>query len=155
MKNMNQWEHDDRRESPRLRLRLRLAVVYPQREGRTALPIYHGASHDIGMSGLSMLAEDNIFHEGEVKILLALPPAHSWASQKIITATVEMTYAIRSSKLNAYKIGMTFREFKEDGKALLQAALGRAPTKDAAPGTQDADPVSRMTQPIDSQPLGC
>ena len=45
------------------------------------------------------------------------------ASPKIITTLAEMTYAIRSSKLNAFRIGMAFLEFKSDGKELLRAAL--------------------------------
>lgn len=122
----DEWERADRRGSPRARLRLRLAVVYPQLAGQPARPIYHGTTHDICMSGMSMVAEDNAFCEGRVSVILALPPAHSWAAQKVIKATVEMTYAIHSSKLNGYKIGMTFVEFVDDGKELLQAALQRA-----------------------------
>ncbi|MBE0626148.1 MAG: PilZ domain-containing protein [Burkholderiales bacterium] len=120
---MDSWENADRREASRARLQLRLALIYPQREGRPSQPIYHAKTHDICLSGLSMVVDDNVYQEGEVTILLALPPVHSWASQKIITATAVMTYAIHSSKLGAFKIGMTFLEFKEDGKRLLQEAL--------------------------------
>ncbi|MBE0614462.1 MAG: hypothetical protein IH604_12405 [Burkholderiales bacterium] len=120
---ISQWERAERRENPRTHLHLRLALVYPQRAGVPVRPIYHGSTHDICMSGLSMLADENVFYEGEVSVLLALPPAHTWASQKIITATALMSYAIHSSKLNAYKIGLTFQDFKEDGKSLLLAAL--------------------------------
>jgi len=121
----HEWERADRRGNPRARLRLRLAVVYPQIEGQAARPIYHGSTHDICMSGMSMVAEDNAFHDGRVSVFLALPPSHSWAAQKVIKATVEMTYAIHSSKLNGYKIGMSFVEFQDDGKELLRAALER------------------------------
>ena len=126
---ISQWDRAERRENPRARLHLRLALVYPQRDGVPVRPIYHGSTHDICMSGLSMLADENVFHEGEVSVLLALPPVHTWASQKIITATASMSYAIHSSKLNAYKIGMTFQGFKEDGRALLLAALRGALNK--------------------------
>lgn len=150
----SQWESADRRLSPRATLQLRLAVVYPQREGRPYRPIYHGTTHDLGMSGLSLVVEENAFHEGTVTVLLALPPAHGWAAQKIITATAEMTYAIHSSKLNAYKIGMTFVEFKADGKELLQAALSQGlqrpgDTDGGYPGTR-----SGVNRTGDSQPLG-
>ncbi len=111
--------------SPRLRLQLRLAIVYPEHEGRPVLPVYHAKTHDVCMSGLSLVADDNVFYEGEVTLVLALPPEHVWAAQKSITATARMTYAIRSSKLNGFKIGMTFLEFKADAKELLQAAILR------------------------------
>jgi len=81
-----------------------------------------------------MVVEDNVFQESEVIVLLALPPIHSWASQRTITVTALMTYAIHSSKLGAFKIGMTFLEFKGDGKALLQEALLREMSKAHASG---------------------
>ncbi len=150
---ISQWENADRRAGPRAGLRLRLAVVYPQHESRPYRPIYHATSHDIGMSGLSMQVDDNAFYDGEVTVILALPPEHSWAAQKIVTVRARMTYAIRSSKLGAYKIGMTFLEFKADGKELLQAALRRRllETSEFAPLPPKAAPAN--TEPSDSQPM--
>lgn len=121
----SQWKHADRREAPRKRLQLRMAIVYPEREGRPVQPIYHATTHDVCMSGLSLIIDDNVFYEGEVTIVLALPPEHSWTAQKSITATARMTYAVHSSKLNGFKIGMTFLQFKGDAKELLQAAILR------------------------------
>lgn len=151
---ISQWNNADRRVRPRVVLHLRLAVVYPQRDGGPARPIYHGSSDDVCMSGLSMVAEDNVFHEGKVTVLLALPPVHSWAAQKIITATARMTYVIHSSKLNGFKIGMTFLEFRPDGKELLQVALRRGLKSDGDAGTQDSRARSRTAWPGDSQPRG-
>jgi hypothetical protein len=107
------------------------------------------------MSGLSLVADDNVFHEGEVTLLLALPPVHSWASQKIITATAEMTYAIRSSKFNGFKIGLTFREFKADARELLEASLRNALKKVGHVDRHNAGVRSGANRPRDSQPLGC
>ena len=136
---LSQWENEDRRGAARARLQLRLAVVYPQREGRPYRPIYHATTYDLGMSGLSMVVEDNAFHEGEVTVLLALPPAHSWAAQKVITVTGAMTYAIHSSKLNAYKIGVRFLDFKADGRELLQTALEQRSQAGEEPAAASAD----------------
>ncbi len=151
---MSQWENADRRASPRAGLQFRLAIVYPQRAGDSYRPIYHGTTHDLCMSGLSMVVEDNAFHEGIVTVLLALPPVHGWASQKVITATAEMTYAIHSSKLNAYKMGMTFVEFKADGKELLQAALQHGAKQGDDHGAQYLGTRSGAGRTGDSQPLG-
>lgn len=134
---MKQKEDADRRDCLRVRLHLRLAVVYPERDGRPVQPIYHANTHDICMSGLSMVVDDNVFHDGEVTVLLTLPPVHSWAAQKIITATASMTYAIHSSKLNAFKIGMKLLAFKDEGRELLQAALLRASEDGSDAGAQD------------------
>ncbi len=59
------------------------------------------------------------------------------APPKIITTLAEMTYAIHSSKLNAFKIGMAFLEFKSNGKELLLAALLHELEKDRAAETED------------------
>ena len=144
------WQNADRRRGARARLRLRLSIVYPQCEGRATRPIYHGTTDDLGMSGLSTVAEDNVLHEGEVTVFLALPPVHGWAPQRIVEATAVMTYAIHSSKLRGFKIGMKFLEFKLDGRELLEAALRRAQVEADGGGTlpgpgrgEDSRPSSR------------
>ena len=123
---ISRWSSAERRAGPRGRLQLRLAMIYPQRTGHPDRPMFHGKTCDIGMSGLSIVVDYNIFQEGEVAVVLALPPAHAGAPRKVVTATAEMTYAIFSSKLDAYKIGLAFRMFRGDGKRLLEAALQQA-----------------------------
>jgi hypothetical protein len=108
--------------------------------------MFHGKTRDIGMSGLSIISDYNIFQEGEVMVVLALPPAHPGAPRKVVTSTAEMTYAISSDKLGAFKIGLTFRKFRGNGKALLETALRRALQDEAVAGTRVPD-WARSTQP--------
>jgi len=150
---MSQWDKADRREGPRVRLQLSLAVIYPQREGRPVRPMFHGRTYDIGMSGLSMVVDYNVFQEGEVTVVLALPLAHAEASRRVVTSTAEMSYAIHSSKLDAYKIGLTFRAFRGNGKELLETALRHASKKEAGAGMQDAGLSPKVILSVDSQPL--
>jgi len=154
MPEADQWEHEDRREGPRVRLQVRLVLIYPQRDGRPARPMFHGKTHDIGLSGLSMIVDYNVFQEGEVTVVLALPLAHVGDSRKVVTSTAEMSYAIHSSKLDAYKIGLTFREFRGDGKALLEAALRQALKENADAVLLDSRTRSDAIPPLDSQTLG-
>jgi hypothetical protein len=93
-----------------------------------------------------MVVDHNIFDDGVVTVLLALPPVQTGAPPKIITTLAAMTYAIHSSKLDAFKIGITFLEFKGDGKELLLAALLHeleqvrvAETESSWPGLEDAE----------------
>jgi hypothetical protein len=150
----SQWQNEERREDPRTRLRLRLAVVYPERAGHPVRPIYHANTHDICMSGLSVIVDDNIYFDGEITVQLALPPVHSWASQKTITATAAMTYAIHSSKLGAFKIGMRFLEFKGEGNALLQAALLQERSRTDDGGSRHRSIRSRTGRSGDSRRRG-
>ncbi|MGP1675699.1 MAG: PilZ domain-containing protein [Burkholderiales bacterium] len=133
----SQWDHAERRQALRVRLQLRLAIVYPEHQGRPVRPTYHANTHDLSMTGLSIVIDDNVFHEDVVTVILTLPPEHGWASQKTITATARMTYAIYSSKLNGFKIGMAFLEFKESAKELLQAAILRESGKADLPGIEN------------------
>lgn len=133
------WKDVERRENPRSRVQLKLAVLYPQIEGRPPRPMFNGKTHDISVSGLSLVVDYNIFQEGEVTVVLALPPAQAGTSPKVVTSTAEMSYAIHSSKLDAFKIGLTFHAFRGDGKALLEAALRQASGEEGVEGVQDPD----------------
>ena len=75
------------------------------------------------MHGLSVLVEHNIFHEGEVTVLLALPPVHPGIPQKIIEATAKMMYTVLSAEHDAFRIGLVFRHFKRNGRQLLDTAI--------------------------------
>jgi len=150
----SQWNKADRRESARVGLELRLALVYPQREGRPARPMFHGKTHDIGLSGLSMVVDYNIFQEGEVAVVLALPPTHAGASRRAVTCAAEMSYAIHSSKLDAYKIGLRFREFRGNGRELLDAVLRQTRKQERRVGAHAASTRSRGSRAGDSQPRG-
>jgi hypothetical protein len=148
---LSEWEEADRREGPRVRLKLRLVIIYPQQGDRPARPMFHGKTHDIGLSGLSMLVDYNVFQEGEVTVVLAMPPGSAGAARKVVTSTAEMTYAIHSSKLDAFKIGLTFREFRGDGKERLEAALRQALKAKSADGAKEAGSDAELIQPGESQ----
>jgi hypothetical protein len=149
----SQLKYADRRKSRRVSLQLRLAMVYPKHEGRPARPMFHGKTHDIGMSGLSLVVDYNVLDEGEVTVVLALPLAYAGAPRKVVTSTAEMTYAIHSSKLAAFKIGLVFREFRGNGKQLLEAALRHALIEEGDAGMQDTGIGTGANLPIDNQPL--
>ena len=144
-------KYAERREDPRSHLQLKLAVLYPQIEGRPPRPMFHGKTHDISVSGLSLVVGYNVFQEGEVTVVMALPPARDGAAPKVVTATAEMSYAIHSSKLDAFKIGFTFHRFRGDGKALLEAALRQASTGKSVEGVQDPDAASDLNPFDDSE----
>ena len=113
----------EQRQARRFPLHLRVAVVYHQHEDVATRPRYHGRTSDISMKGLSVLVEHNIFCEGEVTVLLALPPVHPGIPQKIIEATAKMVYTVLSAEYDAFRIGLVFRKFKHNGRQLLDAAI--------------------------------
>lgn len=113
----------ERREAPRLPLQLKVAIVYHEHEDAATRPTFHGRTNDISMEGLSVLVGDNVFNDGEVTVLLAIPREHVDGSQKIVEATAKMVYTVFSSDHDTFRIGLNFLEFKKAGKRLLQAFL--------------------------------
>jgi len=117
MKNLaNELRHVDRRDERRVPLRLNVAVVYHQHADAATRPTYHGVTKDISMLGISLVVNFNIFNDGEVTLLLAIPPAHMGGTQTVYSAEHE-----------AFRIGLSFKAFKRNGKALLEAELARHP----------------------------
>jgi hypothetical protein len=98
-------------------------MIYPEHAGRPVRPMFQGKTSDISTSGLSLVVDYDIFQEGEVVIVLALPPAYPGAPQKVVTSTAEMTYAIFSPRIDAFRFGLVFRKFRGTGQALLEMAL--------------------------------
>ena len=113
----------EKRRSSRYPLQLRVAVVYHQHQDAATRPTYHGRTCDISLQGLSILVEQNVFHEGEVTVLIALPPVHPGIPQKIIEATAKMLYTVLSAEHDTFRIGLVFRHFKRNGRHLLRAAI--------------------------------
>ena len=112
------------RDDRRMPMQLKTALVYHQHGDAASRPTFHGTSHDISMSGLTLIVEQNIFTEDEVTVLIALPPAHVGIEKKVIEATARMVYTVYTSEYQAFRVGLTFREFKRDGEQRLKVAIG-------------------------------
>lgn len=115
----------DRRDEQRLPIKLKVAIVYHQHKDEATRPTFHGVTNDISMLGLSVLVDYNIFNEGEVTVLLAVPPEHPGGTQKIIEATAKMVYTVYSAESNSFRVGMLFRSFKRNGMDLLSSVRER------------------------------
>lgn len=113
----------ERRAEGRLPLQLKVAIVYHEHEDEATRPTFHGRTNDISVHGLSVLVGENIFNDGHVTVLLAIPPDHVGAPQKIIEATAKMAYTVFSSEHNTFRIGLSFANFKRDGKHLLNTFI--------------------------------
>jgi|JI9StandDraft_2_1071091.scaffolds.fasta_scaffold119362_2 hypothetical protein len=96
----------------------RIAIVY---EGGAGKKTFHGRVNEISMGGLSIHCDHNVFHEGKVILLLALPPLNAGAREKILEITCRMNYTILSKQL--FRIGLEFVQFREGEKRLLEERL--------------------------------
>lgn len=122
----------DRRVGVRAPLHLKVAIVYPRNPNGTPHPTYHGRTNDVSISGVSVLVEYNVFTDEEVTVLLAVPPTHPGLPEKIIEVRARMVYTVFSSEHDTFRIGLTFRGFKRNGRTVLKSLLDRChfPTMD-------------------------
>lgn len=114
---------EDLRGERRAPLHLRTALVYHQHPDAASRPTFHGISHDVSMSGLSLIVDYNIFTEDEVTVLIALPPKEADGAKKIVEVTARMIYTVYTSQYMAFRVSLGFLEFHRDGQARLLEAV--------------------------------
>jgi len=108
------------RASPRYMVRWKMALVFDGAEGK---PIFHGWTFDLSMSGTAMLADNNVYTEAPVTVLLAPPPLIKDGSSKIIEIQARQVYSVYSGALSCFRLGLNFTKFKGDGMETLKEML--------------------------------
>ncbi|MBC3875896.1 PilZ domain-containing protein [Undibacterium flavidum] len=108
----------EHRRHKRYLVKWRIAIVY---EGGNGKKTFHGRVNEISMGGLSIHCDHNVFHDGKVILLLALPPLFAGGREKILEITCRMNYTILSKTL--FRIGLEFVEFRSGDKKLLEERL--------------------------------
>lgn len=114
---------EDMRGERRVPLHLHTALVYHQHPDVKSRPTFHGISHDLSMSGLSLIVDYNIHTEDDVTVLIALPPREVDGDKKIVEATARMIYTVYTGQYQAWRVSLAFLEFKRDGEARLREAV--------------------------------
>jgi hypothetical protein len=110
----------EKRESPRYPMRWKVSIVYDHVEDH---PTFHGVTHELSVSGLSLLTDHNIFTDETITVLLAIPPKHQGARNKVIEARARMAYTVHSAGHDQFRIGLEFKQFKDGARAILETSL--------------------------------
>ena len=87
--------------------------------------IYHGRTHNVSISGVSILTDHNIFFTTEVVILLAIPPMHQGQKETILEIQCSPTHTVLDADYGQFRLGMKFTHFKEGGKRILSDVLSK------------------------------
>lgn len=119
-----QQAHEKRTER-RISLKLKVAIIYHLHPDEATRPTFHGLTHDISASGLSVVVDQNIVNHDEVTVLIALPPEHTGGLPRIIETTAKIVYTVYSSKHDAFRVGLNIKRFKEDGRQLIRDVISR------------------------------
>ena len=105
-------------------LHWRVAIV---NKGREQNDIYHGRTHDISLSGVSILLDRNISFTSEVIVLLAVPPVIVGQKETILEVQCSTMYTLLDSEHDQFRLGMKFIQFKGEGKIILTDIISKRP----------------------------
>ena len=119
LENVTKDEFVDR--SPRYVAHWKIAVVNVDCSGQKE--IYHGRTYEVSLTGASILSDHNIFFEGHIIILLALPWYKGKQKEKIIEIKGRMVYTIFSSEGYQFRTGLQFLSCKEGEAHYIEKAL--------------------------------
>lgn len=97
----------------------RIAIVFKGSHSQT----FYGLTHDIGLAGICMHSDHNLYSKEPVTILLAIPPLHRNDRKKVIEAEARIVYTILSSGQKGFRIGIEFLRFKPKDEAILRKHL--------------------------------
>jgi hypothetical protein len=97
----------------------RVAIVFQGGGSHT----FYGVTHDVGLGGLCMHTDHNLYSRQTVSVLLALPPAHPRERKKMIEAEGRIVYTILSSGQKGFRIGIQLVRFKNRDENLFRNYL--------------------------------
>ena len=120
--NEPECEGRDRRKHYRHPVHWRVAIVNKNSVNKD---IYHGRTHNVSISGVSILTDHNIFFTTEVVILLAIPPMHQGQKETILEIQCSPTHTVLDADYGQFRLGMKFTHFKEGGKRILSDVLSK------------------------------
>ncbi len=106
---------EEKRREIRYPTRLKAVVVNEHSSGKN---LYHGIVHDISTSGLSIVYDHNVHFSHLVIVLFSLP-----VTRRIIEVECRYVYTVHSSKHLNFRSGLTFTNFKRDGRRALMSWL--------------------------------
>lgn len=97
-----------------------VAIVFDSTESQDT---YHGVTHEVSMSGCSILTEHNIFSDHTVSILVSVPADHPGAGRKVIEVKARMVYTVLSAGHQKFRCGIHFLNFKGNGRTTLDHVI--------------------------------
>lgn len=86
---------------------------------------FHGITHELSLSGCSILTDHNVFSEHPVSILMSAPAENPGASRRVVEIKARMVYTVLSSSHNQFRCGIQFVTFKNNGRTTLSRIIER------------------------------
>lgn len=112
----------DKRREKRYPFHWPVAIVFDATDDRDT---YHGVTHELSLTGCSVLTEHNVFSEHPISLLVSLPVEHPGARRRVVEIRCRMVYTVLSSGHQMFRCGIQFVNFKGNGRTLLRRVIER------------------------------
>ncbi len=117
------------RQHRRYPVRWPVAIIFNHSRGEE---VFHGHTHDLSISGASILTEHNVYTNDAITLLISIPPLHPALKRTTIEVQAKMMYSVLSPKHQCFRIGLHFREYKNNGSYLLTQSFEQRFAHDSA-----------------------
>lgn len=112
----------DQRKEKRFPFHWPVAIVFDATEHQQT---YHGITHDLSMSGCSILTDHNVFSDVPVTILLSTPTDRPNGRKPLVEVKAQMVYTVLAAGKCQFRCGIHFLNFKGKGRSILQKAIDK------------------------------
>ena len=85
--------------------------------------VFHGRARDISLGGLCLMSDHNLNIRNSVRVLIAVPPNSPNHSPHVVEVRSKLAYTVLEKGGRQFRIGITFLEFKGDGRLVLEKRL--------------------------------
>ncbi len=110
----------NRRQHPRYHLRWNVALEL-NRDGE--LVHVMGRTHDLSISGASILLPRDVHAMAVVPVMLAPPPLFTGQEAELIEAEARLVYSFLSPAHDSFRVGLSFLRFRGQGLEQLSKRL--------------------------------
>jgi len=110
----------EKREFKRYLVNWKVAVVN-EKSGQDH--VFHGRARDISMGGLCLMSDHNLNIRNSVRVLIAVPPNSPKHPPHVVEVRSKLAYTVLEKGGKQFRIGITFLEFKGDGRLMLEKRL--------------------------------
>lgn len=90
--------------------------------------VFHGRARDISLGGLCLLSDHNLAFSNSVRVLIAVPPHSPKHPPHVLEVRSKLAYTVLEQGGRHFRIGISFLEFKGDGRRFLEKRLAERQT---------------------------
>ncbi|MGB4468539.1 MAG: PilZ domain-containing protein [Azovibrio sp.] len=100
-----------------------VALVFDHFKDKAKNTTYHGTTHELSLSGCSLLTDYNVYSNHPLTLLISLPAESPLGKRKVLEIRARMCYTLLACDIDRFRSGIEFMNFKGDARHQLQQAI--------------------------------